>query len=165
MTRHKQYMTGLEMATQLMKACDYFTGVPDGALKKILPHLDPYYPAPREDHAIAMAFGARLIGKKPCVLMQNSGVGYIGDVLLGLTTLYRTGVVIIVGCRGEFANEEPQHRAWGYERTRRLIRTYGVEACDIRDFAPDDLPEIITYNLNRSYPLALLIRRGVIDEN
>ena len=92
MTRHKQYMTGLDLATQLMKVCDYFTGVPDGVLKTVFSNVSPYYPAPREDHAMAMAFGARLIGKRPCVLMQNSGVGYIGYVLLGLTTLYRTCV-------------------------------------------------------------------------
>ena len=120
MIRHKQIMTGLDLAGQLMGVCDYFTGVPDGVLKTAFSNVSPYYPAPREDHALAMAFGARMMGKKPCVFMQNSGVGYIGDVLLGLTTLYDTGVIMVVGCRGEFENEEPQHQAWGYYRTKSI---------------------------------------------
>ena len=164
MTRHKQIMTSLDLAGQLMSVCDYFTGVPDGALKKVMAEVDPYYPAPREDHALAMAFGALLIGKRPCVFMQNSGVGYIGDVLLGLTTLYQTGVIMVIGCRGEFENEEPQHKRWGYDRTRRLLQIYDVSCIDLLEkenviLRAADLVE----RLNK--PVAILIRRGVIDEN
>lgn len=164
MIRHKQIMTGLDLAKQLMGISDYFTGVPDGVLKKVFSNVSPYYPAPREDHALAMAFGAQIVGKKPCVFMQNSGVGYLGDVLLGLTTLYKTGVIMVVGCRGEFENEEPQHQAWGYYRTRRILQNYGVSCIDLLEkenvvIRAADLVE----RLNK--PVAILIRRGVIDEN
>jgi sulfopyruvate decarboxylase TPP-binding subunit len=164
MTRHKQIMTGLDLAGQLMGVCDYFTGVPDGVLKKVFSNVSPYYPAPREDHAMAMAFGAQMVGKKACVFMQNSGVGYIGDVLLGLTTLYKTGVIMVVGCRGEFENEEPQHRQWGYRNTRGILQIYGVSCIDLMEkenvvIRAADLVE----RLNK--PVAILIRRGVIDEN
>ena len=164
MIRHKQIMTGLDLAGQLMEACDYFTGVPDGVLKTIFRNVKPYYPSPREDHALAMAFGARMVGKRPGVFMQNSGVGYIGDVLLGLTTLYKTGVIMVVGCRGEFENEEPQHQAWGFTRTRRILQTYGVVCYDLIEKENVVLRAADTaWRLNR--PVAILIRRGVVDEN
>ena len=164
MLRHKQIMTGLDLAGQLMEICDYFTGVPDGVLKKVFSNVSPYYPAPREDHALAMAFGAQMVGKKPCVFMQNSGVGYIGDVLLGLTTLYKTGVVMVVGCRGEFENEEPQHQAWGYYRTRSLLGTYGVRMIDLMEKENVVIRAADVMNRLKA-PVAIMIRRGVIDEN
>ena len=164
MIRHKQIMTGLDLAGQLMGICDYFTGVPDGVLKKVFSNVSPYYPAPREDHALAMAFGAQMVGKKPCVFMQNSGVGYIGDVLLGLTTLYKTGVVMVVGCRGEFENEEPQHQAWGYYRTRSLLGTYGVRMIDLMEKENVVIRAADVMNRLKA-PVAIMIRRGVIDEN
>jgi phosphonopyruvate decarboxylase len=164
MIRHKEIMSGLVLADQLMGICDYFTGVPDGALKTVFRNVSPYYPAPREDHALAMAFGARMVGKNPCVFMQNSGVGYIGDVLLGLTTLYDTGVIMVVGCRGEFENEEPQHRAWGYHKTREILWMYGVHCIDLLERENAVIRAADSMNrLNR--PTALMVRRGVIDEN
>ena len=164
MIRHNQIMTGLDLVKQLMGVCDYFTGVPDGALKTVFSKVSPYYPAPREDHALAMAFGARMVGRKPCVFMQNSGVGYIGDVLLGLTTLYKTGVIMVVGCRGEFENEEPQHKQWGYYRTIQLLATYGVRAYDLQEKENVVLRAAdVAWRLKR--PVAIAIRRGVIDEN
>ena len=165
MSRHKQVMWADAFASQLLEQCDYFTGVPDGALKKLLGFVAPYYPAPREDHALAMAFGARLMGKKPCVLMQNSGVGYLGDVLLGLTTLYKTGVIMVVGCRGEFEDEEPQHKQWGYRRTTQvLLSAYKVVTLDILGKENAVLRAAdYAWRLNR--PIALMVRRGAINEN
>ncbi len=59
---------------------DFFTGVPCSLLKDLVSILDHdedlhYISATREDSAIGMAFGARLAGKTPMVLMQNSGLG------------------------------------------------------------------------------------------
>ncbi|MHA2063221.1 MAG: hypothetical protein ACXABY_02450, partial [Candidatus Thorarchaeota archaeon] len=86
MPEHKQLMTAKDFMFQIRGVGDWFTGVPSGRLKAIYRHIpeERYYYAPREDHAMAMAFGARLVGKKPVVFMQNSGVGYIGDVVCGL---------------------------------------------------------------------------------
>ena len=160
-----QVMEADTLAYQLMTHCDYFTGVPDGALKKLLEHIMPYYyPAPREDHALAMAFGARLMGKSPCVIMQNSGVGYLGDVLLGLTTLYKTGVILIVGCRGEFDNEEPQHKQWGYYKTAQILALLGVQTIDL-----GERENVVLRAADRAWrlnkPVAIMIRRGAINEN
>ena len=164
MIRHNQIMTGLDLAKQLMGVCDYFTGVPDGALKTVFSKVSPYYPAPREDHALAMAFGARMMGKRPCVIMQNSGVGYLGDVLLGLTTLYDTGVILVVGCRGEFENEEPQHQAWGYHRTVQILSNFKVRTYDLNERENVVLRAAdLAWRKNR--PVAIAIRRGAINEN
>ena len=164
MNRYPQIMSAGALASQLMSQCSYFTGVPDGALKKVFEKVAPYYPAPREDHALAMAFGARLMGKRPCVIMQNSGVGYLGDVLLGLTTLYNTGVILVVGCRGEFGDEEPQHRQWGYHRTAHVLANYKVRMYDLNERENVVLRAAdLAWRLNR--PVAIAIRRGTINEN
>jgi len=154
--------TQLDFCHELRGVFDFFTGVPDGKIKEVFNNIKPWHPAPREDHAVAMAFGARLAGKRPAVLMQNSGVGYIGDVLLGLHTIYGTGVVLVVSCRGARVNEEIQHVAWGYDRTKAILEDYGVTTVDVVPgtnavhWAAD-----LAYRMDRV--VALLIRPEVFD--
>ena len=105
---YPQMYEGAEFAAKLMSVCDWFSGVPDSVMQQVIPHLRPYQFAPRENHAVAMAFGARVGGRRPCVLLQNSGLGLCGDALYGLQHLYGLGMVVVVVARGELAWEEPR---------------------------------------------------------
>ena len=69
--------SGLNVAKSLNEEFDWLSGVPDSMFKGVLPTLNNYHPAPRENHALAMAFGAGLGGKKACLLIQNSGLGLL----------------------------------------------------------------------------------------
>ena len=67
---------------------DFFVGVPDSALKGIIEQIEKtdkrHIIAVNEAHAIAIAFGAVLAGKNPCVYLQNSGLGNIINPLTSL---------------------------------------------------------------------------------
>lgn len=67
---------------------DFFVGVPDSALKSIIKQIEKtnkkHIIAVNEAHAIAIAFGAILAGKNPCVYLQNSGLGNIINPLASL---------------------------------------------------------------------------------
>ena len=107
-------------ATELEKYCDFFTGVPDSVFNLTQQYLTDYKFSSRENHAVGLAFGSVLGNKKPCVLIQNSGLGLAIDSLLGLFKLYNQGVLIIVSNRGELDWEEIQHQDWG-DVTLKLI--------------------------------------------
>jgi sulfopyruvate decarboxylase TPP-binding subunit len=152
-----------DFAAELSRHCNYFTGVPDSMFRKILPLLDPYVPMPRENHALAMAFGLRLGGKRPCLLIQNSGLGLLGDALFGLHHLYKAGVVMVVTWRGELAWEEPQHHHWG-EKTREFLSALNVKSFDLQEMGLETVHQAATYAYEINQPAAILVHRGNVDE-
>ncbi len=152
-----------EFAAELTRYCDCFSAVPDSVIKQVLPRLTPFFFAPRENHAIGMAFGARLAGKRPCVLMQNSGLGLALDAILGLFVLYKQGVLLVVSNRGELAWEEAQHQDWG-DITVPLLAAAGITTID---FAQQGLPAIkqaCRMVENEHRVVALMLHRGNLDE-
>lgn len=160
--KHKQQITSKELSQSLMASCNWFSGVPDGAIKGLYEYVKPYKPATREDHALAMAFGARIAGKRPCVIMQNSGLGYCGDVILGLFKLYKQGGIIVVGARGEFSWEEPQHREWG-PRTKPLLNALGISWFDPVEESFVYMRNFIDTAFATDSLVAVILRRGVVD--
>ena len=96
---------------------DFYTGVPCSLLGALIERLSedrksPYVPAVREDAAIGMASGAYLAGKKPVVLMQNSGLGYSLNVLTSLNLIYKIPVLCLVSYRGH-GPDAPEHLVMG----------------------------------------------------
>ncbi len=160
---HDQVCTAEEFAAELMKHCDWFSAVPDSVIRKVIPQLSPYHFSPRENHSIGAAFGARLGGKTPCVLMQNSGLGLALDALLGLFALYRQGLLLVVSNRGELDWEEVQHQDWG-TLTIPLLKTTGFK---IVDFEQEGLPGVgraAKLAATTAEVVVLLLHRGNLDE-
>jgi sulfopyruvate decarboxylase subunit alpha len=59
---------------------DFATGVPCSLIEGVLRNLETrrdilYAPAVREDIAVGLAAGSWLAGRRPAVMMQNSGLG------------------------------------------------------------------------------------------
>ena len=86
------------------KGFNFFTGVPCSILKDVINYLSedpdvPYIPATREDEAIGIATGAYLAGKKPVVLMQNSGLGNSIGTLASLVLLYEIPLLLLISWR------------------------------------------------------------------
>ena len=105
---------------------DFFTGVPCSLLGGIIEALEEeYIPAVREDTALGIAAGAYLGGKKPCVLMQNSGLGYSLNVLTSLNMIYDIPVLMIVSFRGFKGKDAPEHIIMG-EHCVGLVDTFGI---------------------------------------
>lgn len=148
----------------LREHCDWFTAVPDSMFKPILPRLgaDCRF-ASRENHAVAMAFGAKVGGANPCVLMQNSGLGLSLDALLGLFTLYGQGLLLVVSNRGELDWEEPQHQDWG-DLTDGLLAQLPVEIVDFQEEGLAGVSRAADLAFDRDRIAVLLLHRGNLDE-
>jgi phosphonopyruvate decarboxylase len=109
----------------LAEGYDFFTGVPDSGLKTFIADLGQLPPgrhvtATWEAEAVAIAAGASLAGAKPCVYLQNAGLGHTVNPLASLCIPYAIDVLLVVGHRHTL----PQHRVMG-EIDRPLLDLLG----------------------------------------
>ncbi len=154
--------TAEEFAACLERQCDWVAAVPDSVYRRVLPALTEWHLAPRENHAVGMAFGARLGGKRPAILMQNSGLGLSIDALLGTFSLYQQGILVVVSDRGALPWEEIQHQEWG-RITLPLLAAAEIETVS---FDKEGLPglERAAKLAEEGKIVALLVERGNINE-
>lgn len=120
-------MSAEELKCELRKSgFDFFTGVPCSILGGIIKALgEDYIPSVREDTAIGLASGAYLGGKKPCVLMQNSGLGYCLNVLTSLNLIYKIPLLLLVSYRGFEGKDAPEHLIMG-KHCVELVKTFEI---------------------------------------
>ena len=84
---------------------DLIVSVPCVNQSKILNMIDEdediiHIPVTREEEGIGICAGAYLGGKKPAILMQNSGLGNSINALKSLTELYEMPLLMIMSHRG-----------------------------------------------------------------
>jgi phosphonopyruvate decarboxylase len=82
----------------------FYTGVPCSYLKNMINYAInecEYVSAVNEGDAIAIAAGAHLGGKKPVVLMQNSGLTNAVSPLVSLNYPFRIPLLGFVSLRGD----------------------------------------------------------------
>ncbi|MDN5204777.1 phosphonopyruvate decarboxylase [Fulvivirgaceae bacterium BMA10] len=103
---------------------DFYSGVPCSFLKYLINYAInecDYIMATNEGDAVAIAAGACLGGKKPVVLMQNSGLTNATSPLTSLNYSFKLPVLGFVSLRGEEGlNDEPQHELMGQITTEML---------------------------------------------
>ena len=104
---------------------DFFTGVPCSLVEDVIAVLEegsraPYIAAVREDAAIGMAAGAWFAGRRPCVLMQNSGLGTSLNALASLSLMYGLPALVVVTWRGHGGKDAPEHILTGAITTNLL---------------------------------------------
>jgi sulfopyruvate decarboxylase TPP-binding subunit len=104
---------------------DFFTGVPDSALKTFIHDLDclplhAHVTATWEAEAVGIAAGASLAGAKACVYLQNAGLGHAVNPVASLCIPYGIELLLVVGHRHTL----PQHRVMG-EIDRALLELLG----------------------------------------
>ncbi len=103
---------------------DFYSGVPCSFLKNLINYATNYcnyLAATNEGEAVAIAAGAFLAGKKPVVLMQNSGLTNAVSPLVSLNYPFELPVLGFVGLRGEPGiPDEPQHQLIGRITTQML---------------------------------------------
>lgn len=146
---------------------NFFAGVPDSILKGIVSSLmergeNYYLPAVREDDALGMACGAYLAGKRPVVLMQNSGLGTSLNVLTSLHLIYKVPCLLILSWRGYGGVDAPEHLVMGKACTR-ILETVGIP---YRILSPDrlgeDMPWAVKVFENERMPVAFMLKKGVL---
>jgi len=84
---------------------DFVVSVPCVNLRELicLVDIDPkidHVPVTREEEGVGIAAGAYMGGKRPALLMQNSGLGNCINALASLNGLYRIPLLMIISHRG-----------------------------------------------------------------
>lgn len=145
---------------------DFFTGVPCSLVSGLIAALEadpevPYHAETREDAAVGLACGAMMAGKKPVVIMQNSGLGVCINALTSMTMMYKTPCLLLITWRGYQGNDAPEHIIMG-DVTGKLLETIGVphRAPEPATLA-EDLRWATEYQQKEMLPAALLLRAGV----
>jgi len=94
---------------------DFVVGVPCSKFKDIIDYNKSII-GTREDETIGMAIGAYLVGKKPLVFMQNSGLGNCIDIITSLLKPYNIEIPLLVSLR-----KKPEHHSFMGKITKDLL--------------------------------------------
>lgn len=100
-----------------MKKHNFIVGIPCSALKPFTDKIKKYIPCTREDEAVALAVGAYLVGKKPLVFLQNSGLGHTVDIITSLLKPYGIEIDFLISLRNR-----PEHHALMGKITPKLLQ-------------------------------------------
>ena len=162
-------ISGHDFAARLGRhGFDFFTGVPCSLIEDLIAVLErgaraPYVAAVREDAAVGVAAGAWFGGRRPVVLMQNSGLGTSLNALASLSLMYGLPVLLVVTWRGFGGKDAPEHILTG-EISPKLLELLGVP---FRVLAIDSLDTDLAWAAAemdaRRSPVALLVPPKIVE--
>ncbi len=154
----------------ISKGYNFFSGVPCSVYRAIIPYIENYKsviytPTPREDISVALSAGAYLGGKKPAVLIQNTGLGNCLDALIGIHENYKLPLLMIISWRGYKKNDERQHWLWA-EYQNSLLKSIKIPKVILDKKNPEKkIAEAHDISQRLQCPVALIVIRGYINEN
>ncbi len=123
----------------------------------------PYVAAVKEDVAVGLAAGAWLAGKRPALLMQNSGLGTCLNALASLSLMYGLPALVVVTWRGHGGKDAPEHLLMG-EISPRLLELLGLPHRVISTESLEaDLSWAASTMNELMQPVALLVPPGVVE--
>ena len=156
-------MTPSEMLYRKLKAAglDFFVSVPcrllDGLIRLIRQDEQIIYtPVTREEEGIGILSGASIAGKRPAILMQNSGLGNSINAICSLSNYYGFPLVFVISHRGTEGEMIDAQRPMG-NVTKKLLENAGVPCQEIKH--RDDLAvldESIKQSLAANHSIAFL---------
>jgi phosphonopyruvate decarboxylase len=162
-------ISGRDFAVRLEQhGFDFFTGVPCSLIEDLIAVLErgsrtPYVAAVREDAAVGVAAGAWFGGRRPVVLMQNSGLGTSLNALASLSLMYGLPVLLVVTWRGFGGKDAPEHILTG-EISPKLLELLGVP---YRVLASDSLDADLAWAAAemdaRRSPVAVLVPPKIVE--
>jgi phosphonopyruvate decarboxylase len=164
-----QVLTGAALAGLLeAQGYDFFTGVPCSMIGGLIAALEahprlPYVPAVREDVAVGMAAGAWLAGRRPMVLMQNSGLGTSLNALVSLSLMYRLPTLLLVTWRGHAGKDAPEHLVMGEISPSLLELIHVPHRIPSAQTIADDIAWGRAESDRLSQPVALLLPPGLLE--
>lgn len=125
--------------------------------------VDVINPA-NEAIAIGIASGAYLTGKKPALLIQNSGFLNTLNSLTSLNLIYDIPVLYIISWRG-FSKDAPEHEIVGKDMEK-YLKAFGIPYSILEEENIDkSLHDGNEYIINLKKPYALLVKPGLFDNN
>jgi phosphonopyruvate decarboxylase len=166
--RDQGIVTGADLAARLeAHGFDFFAGVPCSLIEDLIAVLErrdgvPYVPAVREDVAVGAAGGAWFAGRRPAVLMQNSGLGTSLNALASFSLMYGLPALLVVTWRGRGGKDAPEHLLTG-AITPALLDLLDIPHRVIsRESLDDDLAWAVKEMDGRMQPVALLVSPGIV---
>src|SRR5437660_240899 len=147
---------------------DFFTGVPCSLVEDVIAVLEtereaPYVAAVREDAAVGLAAGAWLAGRRPCVLMQNSGLGTSLNALASLSLMYGLPLLVVVTWRGHEGKDAPEHILTG-RITPQILDLLGMPYRVLSaESAADDVAWAAKEMDTRMQPVAIVVPPRVLQ--
>jgi len=162
-------VSGAELAALLdRQGFDFFTGVPCSLVEDLIAALerrprDPYVAAVREDAAVGLAAGAWLGGRRPVVVMQNSGLGTSLNALASLSLMYGFPALLIVTWRGFEGKDAPEHLLMG-EISPSLLDLLRIPHRILGERPADELLAWARREMDaREAPVAILVPPGIVE--
>ncbi len=151
---------------------DFFTSVPCSLLTPLLNavlNIDDvqHVRASSEGEAVGIAAGAFLAGRKPVIMMQNSGLGNAVNPLTSLNSIFRIPSLLIVSWRGAPSiQDEPQHAMMG-AITHRLLDMLNIAHLPFPshdDEIEETLRQASEHIMRVSLPFALVVNANSLYE-
>jgi len=114
---------------------DFFTSVPCKLLGDFITRLSAdgtvaYTPVSREEEAVGIMAGAFMAGRRPALVMQNSGFGNSINAVLSLLNYYRIPALFLISHRGSEGEFIEAQKLMG-NAIGDLLRVAGVACHDI----------------------------------
>lgn len=155
----------------LKNKIDFFCGVPDSILKNFtncIENKNNNIITANEGNAIATAAGFHLATRKiGLVYMQNSGLGNAINPLTSLVNkkTYSIPMVLLIGWRGEGAEDEPQHLLPG-EIMRDQLNLLKIKntVLNAKNYKAD-IKRLIKFSSNHSLPVAILVKKDTFGNS
>ena len=135
-----------------------------GVLKRLEKSSITHIPVTREEEGVGIAAGAFLGGRKPALLMQNSGLGNSINALLSLTKLYGFPLPLIISQRGGKGEKVLAQMPMG-KATTNLLKAARIDYVRIK--GREDLikmRKMIRKAFGNSRATAILLLRKLWDE-
>lgn len=107
-----------------------FFGTPCGILAPLYSILETEFglhTIPREDNAIGIAAGTAMAGRRPVVLMQNSGLGQSVNAIASFIVPYQISILLIVSLRGIAPDQTSENAVMGH-LTEPLLDSCGIQS-------------------------------------
>ncbi len=112
---------GAGIDTVLSLPCNLLAGLIAEIDRRSIKHV----PVCREEEGVGIAAGIALAGKRPMLILQNSGLGNSINALLSLTQLYKLPLFMLISQRGDqgepIAAQVPMGRV-----TTKLLTDIGI---------------------------------------
>ncbi|MCP5152925.1 MAG: sulfopyruvate decarboxylase subunit alpha [Ectothiorhodospiraceae bacterium] len=140
---------------------DFFVSVPCSLLGGVINLLEAdrdvvYTPVTREEEGMGILTGAYLAGRRPAIVMQNSGYGTIVNAICSLVGYYRIPTVMLVSHRGSEGEKIEAQVPMG-EAVQAVMEASGVRCATVPH--PDQLGRVdegIEWALAEERPVAFL---------
>lgn len=140
---------------------DTFVSVPCSLLGELIETLEQdseivYTPVTREEEGLGILAGAYLAGRRPAIVMQNSGYGNVVNAVCSLVVYYRMPIVMVVSHRGSEGERIDAQLPMG-EAVEAIMEASGVRAVTVSSTSElDRLDEALAAAYEQQRPVAFL---------